>query len=324
MPVTTDLAPTTSQTDVSSKPAPSCCAFSTRGIRRWVLMPAAAIAVGVAGFSYVHGQAKEAKRVPDQVSEGRWVIHDLSRPKPPVVTPGTFPDGEKPGTPPSDAVVLFDGKDLSKFKSGNGDASWKVENGAMIVDGKAAVETRDPIGDMQLHVEWASPAEVKGDSQGRGNSGIYIMGKYEVQVLDTFENSTYADGGATAIYGQNPPMVNACRKPGEWQSYDIIWRGPRFDAEGKVVREATVTVIHNGVLTQDHYRLTGGSGHYNQPKYGKHPEKLPLSLQNHGNPVKYRNIWYRPLQELGERNNVIDWKPETPAGAAEAKPAEGK
>lgn len=306
---------------MSSTESPrSCCTFSSAGFRRRLLGGSLAVAVlGITGWSYVYGQAKEAKRVPDQVSEGRWVIHDLSRPKPPVVTPGTFPDGEKPGTPPSDAVVLFDGKDASKFKSGAGDVSWKIENGAMIVDGKAGVETREPIGDMQLHVEWASPAEVKGDGQGRGNSGIYIMGKYEVQVLDSFENPTYADGGATAIYGQNPPLVNASRKPGEWQAYDIIFRGPRFDAEGKVVREATITVFHNGVLTQDHYRLTGGSGHYNQPKYSAHPEKLPLSLQNHGNPVRYRNIWYRPLPNLGERNNVIDWKPETPPGAAQAQ-----
>jgi hypothetical protein len=215
--------------------------------------------------------------------------------------------------------VLFDGKDLSKFKVEGkaGDATWKVENGYMeVTPGKGGVETKDPIGDMQLHIEWAAPNPPKGTSQGRGNSGVYIMGMYEIQVLDTFENDTYADGGATAVYGQNPPLVNACRKPGEWQTYDIIWRGPRFGADGKVTREATVTVLHNGVLTQDHYRLTGGSGHYAQPPYKQHPEKLPLHLQNHGDPVKFRNIWYRPLPELGERNNKIDW-------TDGAKPAEG-
>jgi hypothetical protein len=263
--------------------------------------------------------AAEGKKVPDQVS-GKWMVHDMSRPKPVVVTPGTASTQEQPGTPPSDAVVLFDGKDLSKFKLENkeGEAAWKLENGYMeCVPGKGGLETREPIGDMQLHVEWAAPNPPKGTSQGRGNSGVYIMGIYEVQVLDTFENDTYADGGATAVYGQNPPLVNACRKPGEWQTYDIIWRGPRFGVDGRVVREATVTVLHNGVLTQDHYRLTGGSGHYNQPPYKKHPEKLPLHLQNHGDPVRFRNIWYRPLPELGERNNKIDWE----GGAA--KPTDG-
>jgi hypothetical protein len=298
---------------------PKCCVLSSRLLRRWVMIPLAAVAVGAAGYRLT---AAEGQKVPDQVSHGHWTIHDMSRPKPPVITPGTFSTQEQPGTPPSDAVVLFDGKDLSKWTSGGKEPAWKVENGYFeVTPGKGEMDTKDAIGDCQLHVEWAAPVPVKGDSQGRGNSGCYIMGQYEVQVLDTFNNNTYADGGATAIYGQNPPLVNACRKPGEWQVYDIIWRGPRWDKDGKIAREATVTVLHNGVLTQDHYRLTGPSGHYMQPPYKQHPEKLPLHLQNHGNPVRYRNIWYRPLQNLGERNNVVDWTEgdAKPAAATDSK-----
>lgn len=309
--------------------ADSCCPFASPRFRRWVLVPAAAAAVGLCGYALTTtpSGAAEPKKVPDQVSGGRYTIHDMSRPKPTPVTPGTPSTPEHPGTPPSDAVVLFDGKDLSKWAgSGGKEAGWKVENGYMEVAGKGGIETKEPLGDVQLHVEWMAPNPPKGTSQGRGNSGIYLMGqKYEVQVLDTFENDTYADGGATAVYGQNPPLVNASRKPGEWQTYDIVWRGPRFDADGKVTREATVTVLHNGVLTQDHYRLTGGSGHYNQPPYKAHPEKLPLVLQNHNDPVRFRNIWYRALPDLGERNNKLDWPQDgaaRPAAAgADAKPA---
>jgi hypothetical protein len=288
-----------------AEPRSACCVWNNR-TAKWATMALAAIGVGVAGYSLT---AAEPKKVPDQVSGGRWTVHDMTRPKPTVVTPGTFSTQEQPGTPPSDAVVLFDGKDLSKWTAGGGkDAGWKVENGYFVVDGKGGIETREPIGDAQFHVEWAAPNPPKGSSQGRGNSGFYLMGgRYEIQILDTFENDTYADGGATAVYGQNPPLVNACRKPGEWQVYDIVWRGPRFSSDGKVTREATVTVLHNGVLTQDHYRLTGGSGHYAQPPYKAHPDKLPLQLQNHNDPVKFRNIWYRPLPDLGERNNKIDW-----------------
>lgn len=276
-----------------------------------------ALAVCVAGgFFAFRAIAADGKKVPDQVSGGKYTIHDMSRPKPPVVTPGTFSTQEQPGTPPSDAVVLFDGKDLSKWKSGNADASWKVENGYFQVDGKGGIETREQFGDVQLHVEWQAPNPPKGTSQGRGNSGIYIMGKYEVQVLDTFENDTYADGGATAIYGQHPPLANACRKPGEWQVYDIIFRGPRFDAEGKLTRPTTITVFHNGVLTQDHFQLTGPTGHYSQPPYKAHPETGTISLQNHGDPVKYRNIWLRKLPPVDARGAKIEEAAEKPAADA--------
>jgi hypothetical protein len=156
----------------------------------------------------------------------KWRVHDSKRPQPPVVTPASIP-----GNPPSDAVVLFDGKDLSKWRSAwtGGPARWKVENGYMeIVPGTGDIQTVEEFGDCQLHIEWMIPEDVKGSGQGRGNSGIFLMGRYEIQVLDSYENQTYADGMAAAIYGQYPPLVNACRKPGEWQTYDIIWIAPRF------------------------------------------------------------------------------------------------
>ncbi|MGC4001701.1 MAG: DUF1080 domain-containing protein [Pirellulales bacterium] len=202
-----------------------------------------------------------------------------------MVTPGE-------GTaPPSDAIVLFDGKSLDAWKNGD---KWKIADGVATVD-KSTIETKQPFGDCQLHIEWASPEEVKGTGQGRGNSGCYIMGRYEVQILDSYENKTYFDGQAGSVYKQHPPLVNVSRKPGEWQAYDIIFHGPRFDAEGKVEKPATVTVLHNGVLVQDHFELTGGTSYIEAPKYTKHGPKAPLQLQNHGNPVKFRNIWIREL-----------------------------
>lgn len=204
-------------------------------------------------------------------------------PEPPVINPGDST------TPPSDAIVLFDGKDLSAFKDGD---KWKVENGYAEVRGKS-LHTKQAFGDCQLHVEFATPAKVKGKSQGRGNSGIYLMGKYEVQVLDSYENQTYYDGQCGAIYKQQPPMVNACRGPGEWQSYDIIFQAPRFDAEGGLVSPAYVTVLHNGVLLHNHFELAGGT-YWDEPaSYKQHAEKLPLMIQFHRNPVRFRNIWIR-------------------------------
>jgi hypothetical protein len=230
----------------------------------------------------------------------QWEIHDMKRPVPPVIAPPEPSTQEKPGTPPSDAVVLFDGRDLSHWTAGRGQpAPWKLEDGAMVAD-KAGIETKEPIGDCQLHVEWATPKEVKGESQGRGNSGVLLMGgRYEIQVLDSYDNRTYADGQAGAVYGQNPPMVNPARPPGQWQTYDILWRGPRWDKDGKLARPARVTILYNGVYVQDCYHLSGPTGHHVQPEYSKHAEKLPLQLQFHGNPTRFRNIWYRPLPPEG-------------------------
>jgi 3-keto-disaccharide hydrolase len=228
---------------------------------------------------------------------GKWHVHDPARPRPKVVTPGTSSTPEQPGLPPSDAVVLFDGKDLSKWNGANGGpAKWKVENGCAEVNGTGDIETKDSFGDLQLHLEWAEPSPPQGESQGRGNSGVYLMQRYEVQVLDCYENLTYPDGQTAAIYGQTPPLVNACRKPGEWQSYDIVFEAPRFDGE-KLAKPARVTVFHNGVCVQHDQEILGSTQHRALPAYSAHPAKLPLRLQDHGNPIRYRNVWIRPLGE---------------------------
>jgi hypothetical protein len=228
----------------------------------------------------------------------QWAVHDETRPHPPVVTPGTESTPERPGKPPSDAVVLFDGKDLSQWKSAKGgDAPWKVEDGVLVVSGGGDIVTKQAFGDCQLHVEWAAPTPPTGESQGRGNSGVKIMGRYEVQVIDSYQADTYADGQAAALYGQYPPLVNASRPPGQWQTYDIVFHAPRFASDGKVTQPATVTVLHNGVLVQDHAELKGTTAHKSPGVYKAHPPKQPLLLQDHHNPVRYRNIWVRPLSD---------------------------
>jgi hypothetical protein len=229
--------------------------------------------------------------------DNRWKIHDLNRPLPPVVTPGTASTQDAPGIPPSDAVVLFDGKDLSQWLDTNGGpAKWKVENGyAEVVPKTGNIHTKTPFGDCQLHVEFSEPVPPKGESQERGNSGVFLMGLYEIQVLDSYENKTYADGQASAVYGQYPPLVNASRPPGQWQTYDIIFHGPRFTRELRLARPARVTVFHNGLLVQDNVPLTGPTAHGERPAYAPGPDKAPLALQDHGNLVRYRNIWIRPL-----------------------------
>src|ERR1044071_3045054 len=202
-----------------------------------------------------------------------------------------------PGPPPSDAIVLFDGKDLSQWQSerNGGPAKWDVQDGVATVNSTGSISTRQGFGDCQLHVEWASPAVVKGNGQGRGNSGVYLSGRYEVQVLDSYNNKTYYHGQAGAIYKQYAPLVNACRKPGEWQSYDIIYHAPRFDEQGKVTERARVTVLQNGVLIQNNVEIYGNTWHDKPALYIAHGPKASLKLQDHGNPVRYRNIWIRPL-----------------------------
>ena len=226
------------------------------------------------------------------------VQHDRNAPQPPVVTPGEASTQAQPGKPPSDAVILFDGKDLSGWESLNGEpAAWKVGKGYFeTVPGKGDIRTKQAFGDCQLHVEWASPNPPHGEDQDRGNSGVYLQSLYEVQVLDSYQSKTYPDGQASAIYGQYAPLVNACRAPGQWQSYDIIFHGPRFDAGGKVTRAATFTVFHNGVLVQDHVTVLGLTDGEHEP-YKQTPTKLPLKLQDHNHPVRFRNIWIRELAE---------------------------
>jgi hypothetical protein len=217
---------------------------------------------------------------------------------PPKNEPRLVTPGRTSSDAPSDAIVLFDGKDLSRWigvKDG-GAAPWTIRDGYVEVALKTGdLATKDEFGDCQLHVEWASPAEVKGEGQGRGNSGIFFMERYEVQVLDSYENKTYAHGQAAAVYKQYAPLVNASRKPGEWQTYDIVFRAPHFDDDGKVIERARITVFHNGVLVQDHVEVYGSTAHNAPALYVAHPPKAPLRLQNHGNPVRYRNIWIRPL-----------------------------
>ena len=224
--------------------------------------------------------------------KARWSVHDKNRPTPPVITPAAVS-----GVAPSDAIVLFDGSDLSAWEStkdGSG-VKWKLENGYMQVVAKTGnIRTRQAFGSCQIHLEWATPEVVKGTSQKRGNSGIFLMGQYELQILDSYENQTYADGQAAAIYGQNPPLVNVCRGPGQWQTYDIIFHAPVFDGD-KVIKPATITVFQNGVLVQDHCEIKGTTFHKALAHYEPHADKLPLMLQEHGNPIRFRNIWIRPL-----------------------------
>lgn len=225
--------------------------------------------------------------------DGKWHVHDSARPHPTVVDPG--PAGA-PAPVPSDAIVLFAGKNLDEWKGNDGPAKWTVADGCMTVNGTGDVRTVREFGDCQLHVEWASPAEVKDASQGRGNSGVFFFERYEVQVLDSYDNVTYADGQAAALYGQHPPLVNACRKPGEWQSYDIVFHAPRFGQAGEVITPARVTAFHNGVLVHLERPLWGATAHRSKPGYKAHAARGPIRLQDHGNPVRFRNLWIRDLE----------------------------
>ena len=224
-----------------------------------------------------------------------WSVHDPNRPQPRVVAPG--PAGP-PVPPTADAVVLFDGKDLGHWTDAKGQpARWKVENGYMeVVDKAGGIRTARGFGDCQLHVEWMAPEPAKGKDQDRGNSGVFLMDTYEVQVLDCYGNTTYADGMTAALYGQHPPLVNACRPPGEWQTYDIVFHRPRFDKDGKVLAPARMTVFHNGLLVHECAALTGPTAHKARPPYKMHADRLPISLQDHGHPVRFRNIWIRDLE----------------------------
>ena len=269
--------------------------------------------LGADALSLPVANAEEGKKEPTGYSDTPklphvdWKVHDIDRPRPEIVTPG-----KTAAQPPSDAIVLFDGTDLSKWhgeketvnekgkkrrtKDTNESAKWKVQDGYFQVTSTGNIYTNESFGDCQLHIEWRAPSPVQSNSQKRGNSGIFLMNRYEIQVLDCFENLTYADGQAGGVYGQYPPLVNASRKPGEWQTYDIIFRAPRFK-DGKLVSPATVTIIHNGVLVQNNTELLGGTTHKRVAKYASHPDKAPIRLQDHNDnqEVRYRNIWIRPL-----------------------------
>ena len=204
-------------------------------------------------------------------------------PEPAVVDPG------QAGQPPADAIVLFDGTSLAGWEEGD---QWQIAEGIATAAG-GHIRTKEKFGDCQVHLEFATPAEVKGEGQERGNSGLYLMDRYEVQILDSFENKTYFDGQCGAVYKQQPPTVNASRRPGEWQTLDIVFTAPRFSDDGSLLSPGYVTVLHNGLVIHNHFELQGSTSYIEPPKYTPHPDREPLRLQFHGNPVQFRNIWVR-------------------------------
>ena len=234
-------------------------------------------------------EAKPSSAKPEPKRNPREYVSGKPWKEPKIIDPGP------PGGPPADALVLFDGKNLTdEFVDAE---EWTIADGIATVAGRKSIRTRKSFGSCQLHVEWATPEKVSGTGQGRGNSGVYLMERYEVQILDSYGNVTYFDGQAASIYKQKPPLVNASRGPGQWQTYDIIFHAPKFADDGKLQSPATVTVLHNGVLVQDHFELEGGTFFDRPPAYAKHGPKAPLSLQNHGNPMRFRNIWIRELAD---------------------------
>jgi hypothetical protein len=254
------------------------------------------------GLAYVVQQQREGYRNTPILPGQKWHVHDPDRPYPHAVTPGTG------GAPPSDAEVLFDGTDVSKWMQRPGadgtpvDAKWKIVDGTMMVTPRSGdLLTREKFGDCQLHVEWQEPENITGAGQGRGNSGVFLMSRFEVQVLDSFQAPTYADGQAAALYGQWPPLVNPMRKPGDWQTYDIVFQAPKFDGD-KLLEPAYITVLFNGVLVHNHQKLNGPTGHQVVIPYTRMDAEDHIYLQDHGanNPVRFRNIWVRRLKDYDQ------------------------
>ncbi len=228
---------------------------------------------------------------------GKWRVHDDARPRPVVVTPG-----KTASEAPSDAIVLFDGSNLDEWvmEKDNSPADWIVKDGYAEVPPKGSgvggyIKTKREFSDVQLHLEFATPEKVEGNSQGRGNSGVFFLGSFELQILDSYENESYADGQASALYGYKPPLVNASRKPGEWQTYDIVFEAPKWDAEGNLLKKAYITVFHNGVVTHHRQPYLGLTGHKSVANYNTVVESGPIKLQDHSNPTRFRNIWVREL-----------------------------
>jgi hypothetical protein len=234
-----------------------------------------------------------------QNPQGEWPVHSMERPRPPVVKPGP---AMPPVTPPADAIILFNGTSLREWRAEDSSAAkWVLRPAGRYVEvasGTGSLISKRAFGDVQLHIEWRTPVPAEGEGQDRGNSGVYLMGRYEVQVLDSYHNDTYPDGQAGSLFGQNPPLVNVARPPGEWQTYDIVFRRPRFRADSTVERPARMTVFWNGVLVQDNFELVGQTVFGRKATYSPHADKLPISLQDHSHPVRYRNVWVRELPEL--------------------------
>ena len=256
----------------------------------------AAIAAVVAG-SPAMAQEKPGFRDTPMLPDGKWLVHDSERPQPVVVTPGSVP-----GAPPSDAVVLFDGKSLDAWQPSG--VAWTLKDGAVTVPprvggAESVLVSKASFGDVQLHLEFRSPTPPTKSSQDRGNSGIWFMQRYEIQILDNYQNPTYADGTVGAIYGWKPPLVNPSRPPGEWQQYDVVFERPRFAADGKLLRPAYITAFLNGVLVQNRQPWLGTTIWRKVAKYEAHGDTAPIQLQDHDSAVSFRNIWVRPLAEAG-------------------------
>lgn len=278
---------------------------------RWPIVFAACSAAAWSAGAALYGDPPDERHA--------WAVHDMNRPRPAVVTPAAAV-----GQPPSDAVVLFDGKNLDAWESDKDGSpcAWKLVDGAMeVVKGKGQIRTKQGFGDCQLHIEWRTPDVVEGSSQGRGNSGVFLMGTYELQVLDCYDNDTYPDGQAGSVYAENPPLVNVCRKPGEWQAYDVVFHQPRWEGD-KLVRPGSITVFQNGVLVQDHWLMEGTSTHKARTQPRKHEAKLPLKLQDHNNPTRFRNIWIREIPDYeGDFTTGAFRKPEAISALRKANAA---
>lgn len=241
--------------------------------------------LGLAGSFSLTAQQNETKLPPEAT--------EFYEPKVQSVSPGT-----ENHLPPADAIVLFGGNDLNAWVSVRDGSfpKWKVENGILTVaPGTGGIRSKEAFGDVQVHIEWRAPSEVVGNGQGRGNSGFFFMGKYELQILDSYDNVTYSNGQAASIYKQHPPLVNAMRAPGEWNTYDAVFMAPRFNENGMLISPARITVFHNGILVQNNVALKGPTQYIGIPHYVAHPEKLPFHIQDHSNPVSFRNIWVRTL-----------------------------
>lgn len=273
--------------------------------RIWVALGAlAAVASPLVAAAYQQKSSNGGFQDTPLLPGGRWHVHDGLRPQPPVVQPGVTGTPQAPGQPPSDATVLFDGKDASQWRTSDGKpVGWLVRDGSLVVPppktpGGGMIYSRAEFGDAQIHLEFRTPTPATGSSQGRGNSGLLIMGRYEVQILDCFENPTYADGTIGAVYGQTPPLANASRPPGEWQTLDVAFTAPRFNDDKTVATPAYLTVLVNGILVQNHTASLGPVQYRKVATYEHHKDREALALQDHNNPVEFRNIWVRPLRSV--------------------------
>ena len=254
--------------------------------------PLCNVSCSVLGLSALAATAVFLLAAAPQQEKKEWGVHDKERPQPAMV------DGAAHGKAPSDAIVLFDGKSLDKWTGNNNTASWEVKDGYFQVKaGSGNIRTRDGFGSCQFHIEWMVPETCNCNGQQGCNSGLFFMDRYELQILGSNPNKTYVDGMAGAMYGQYPPLVNACRPNGQWNTYDVIFHAPKFNEDGSVAKPGTMTVIFNGVLVQDHSEIWGATAHAARAKYSKHEAKLPIGLQDHGDALCFRNVWLRPLAD---------------------------